>query len=829
MIICTILLALLPAICFAQVQIPSNQREGAEHKKQADEFFESLHVVPPGMNWRIVNQHVRDARITRMSARKSESMLADTPRMGGRWREIGSINQAGRIVAVEYDEATDRVWVGGDGGTVWVGNTQGDSWKILNETQRIQYPRLIKNIIMTDGSERLVVVSSSPRAYIQNEGDTLFSQARGLEEMQRWGSFFRVVSCKRSGRLEIIGVGNEWDYGPEWRARGVVYRSLDSGASFSRVAFVDGVQTLWTDGGDNVMIIYGDTLAVFKSSGEIVPVSVLPKRNYLSQRLIAGQNIQHLMLGVTDSDSTHFYISYDEGVSWEPRSGVGFGPFEQRSFCQASGDDLVWLFGGVDVYRTDDEGTTWSPINTWGEYYADPLNKLHADIPSLSSLLLSDGSSLTFLCTDGGIYVSNDKGKTVRNISLRHLNVSQYYGSYTSRDNVAVVSAGAQDQGFQRSTVDTAVGAREFLQLISGDYANLVSGNNGQSLFAVYPGFVLYNRQAELGWSAVGKEFAHKNQMWLPPLAVNRNRPDQVLLGGGTNTVGAYVYRYTDNGSELVVDSLPFDFGEGIADIRVSTLAISDADPAYQYVVTTNGAIWSSSDIGNSWNKYERPKGLDGHYFSGNAIATDPNNALTLYLGGSGYAASGVYVSYDAGASFTPLDGLPPSLVLSLAITDNGRYLAAATDAGAFVYDTATHVWSDITELGAPDQTYWDVDWVAPLQIFRFSTYGRGLWDFAPTFPTSVMESAEFNNGNGVSMRGVWKGQAAALEIESLLPAQATCIYYDVEGRKILSTDITLASGIQIIEVPSEARSASMAVLILHNGSVAASVFPTKH
>ncbi|MBI2794814.1 MAG: hypothetical protein HYX66_09235 [Ignavibacteria bacterium] len=825
--ILAILLALLPAVSLAQVQVPSNQREGAEHKKQADEFFESLHVVPPGMNWRIVNQHVRDARVARMLARKGESVQADTPRVSGLWREIGSINQAGRIVAVDFDEASDRVWVGGDGGTVWVGSTQGNSWKILNESQRISYPRLIKNIRMADGSERIVVVSNSPRSYILNEGDTLWSQAVGLEEMQRWGSFFRVVSCQRSGRLEIIGIGNEWDYGPEWRARGVVYRSVDSGASFTRIAFLDGVQTVWTDGGDNVKIIYGDTIAVFKSSGEIVPVSVLPKLNYVGQRLVAGQSAQQLMLALTDSDSTHFYISYDEGVTWEPRSGVGFGPFEQRSFCQVAGDDLTWLFGGVDVYRSDDEGYSWSPINTWGEYYADPLNKLHADIPSLSSLLKSDGSSLTFLCTDGGIYVSTDRGKTVRNIGLQNLNVSQYYGSYTSRDNVAVVSAGAQDQGFQRSTVDTAVAARAFIQLISGDYANLVSGDNGQSLFAVYPGFVLYNRQAELGWNAVGKDFAHKNQMWLPPLAVNKNKPEQVLLGGGTNSVGAFVYRYTDNRSELVVDSLPFDFGEGIADVRISTLAVSDADPRYQFVVTTNGLVWSSNDFGVSWKRYQRPDGLDGHYFSGNAIATDANTASRFYVGGSGYAGPGVYVSADAGASFSALDGLPPSLVMSLAITDDGRFLAAATDAGAFVYDTTTHVWTDITELGAPDQTYWDVDWVAPLRLFRFSTYGRGLWDFAPTFPTSVMHGSsgitQFN------VQGIWKGQAAALKIESAVQTQATCVYYDVDGRRILSTEIQLSVGTQFVEVPSEARSATMAVLILRDGTVGASVIPMNH
>jgi hypothetical protein len=43
--------------------------------------------------------------------------------------------------------------------------------------------------------------------------------------------------------------------------------------------------------------------------------------------------------------------------------------------------------------------------------------------------------------------------------------------------------------------------------------------------------------------------------------------------------------------------------------------------------------------------------------------------------------------------------------------------------------------------LGAPEQEYWDVDFVDAQNTARFSTYGRGIWDFVLASPEVIFRS----------------------------------------------------------------------------------------
>jgi len=100
-------------------------------------------------------------------------------------------------------------------------------------------------------------------------------------------------------------------------------------------------------------------------------------------------------------------------------------------------------------------------------------------------------------------------------------------------------------------------------------------------------------------------------------------------------------------------------------------------------------------------------------------------------------------VSTDGGVTFTELKGLPPCLVLDIDITPDGKTVYAASDNGAFAYDVELGTWTDLTSLGGPDQTYWSVDFVPQLNIARFGTYGRGIWDYAHGSVVSVHEPTQ--------------------------------------------------------------------------------------
>lgn len=589
--------------------------------------------------------------------------------------------------------------------------------------------------------------------------------------------------------------------------------------------WIDGEAQLWSDGSKSVWLYHSDTLSSIASDGSLSTLSIKPFQavKSLAMVMLAGPSSDYVMAACPRSDTTTFLMSVDGGRSWEQRGGVGFGPFDQQSFGYAH-ENGQWLFGGVDTYMSGDDAQTWLLVNGWGQYYADPVNKLHADIPAITGFT----SGVTFICTDGGLYISRRGGERVRNISLRNLNISQYYGSYTSRDNIQVVSAGSQDQGFQRSRVDSG-GVRWFQQMISGDYSNLVSGDGGTSLFTVYPGFTMYIPNHEDGWEPVGRDFPHKNHLWLPPLTVGSSKPDNVWLGGGTRSgKGAYIYRYRPSGGDLAVDSLPHDFGQGVTDVRITALSFAPSNDNVCYVVTSAAIVWRTTDRGVTWTKLARPDKITGHYFSGNALCVAPMNPARLVIGGSGYDGTAVYLSNDAGETFVPLPGLPPCLVMSLATTADGRYIAAATDVGAFMYDTVTQTWTDITELGAPDQVYWHVDRVEPLDIFRFCTYGRGLWDFRITGTTNVAEPVQTPSLTKISARGIVMGAESYLELASDSAHTAALAWYDLDGRRHAQSTVNLAAGLTRIARPfTHAGTGPLtAVITTATGNVVGCVVP---
>ena len=146
----------------------------------------------------------------------------------------------------------------------------------------------------------------------------------------------------------------------------------------------------------------------------------------------------------------------------------------------------------MELFKSLNGGNDWELINPWWEYYDDIDSKLHADIPEIRFFLDSEFNEIALISTDGGLYISNDYLDNVQNISLSGLGVSQYYSTYSQRFAPYSIFAGSQDQGLQKSVSGNMNGIQNFEQIISGDYGHLVSGDNGVSVWANYPGFTIY-------------------------------------------------------------------------------------------------------------------------------------------------------------------------------------------------------------------------------------------------------------------------------------------------------------------------------------------------
>jgi hypothetical protein len=737
----------------------SGPGEDDEYQRRRAEWIELLHRHAPGQDWRQLDGEARRERIaTRMQqvaalaargAARSEYLTVRLPAITGVWQERGSGNIAGRTLATEYDVGNNRLNVLSHGGNLWRADRASLNW-----TSPADGASFVSNgnygfLERLTGGERLLVASDAPTGvYRSDDGGSTWNSATGLATSNTW--YWMDLAVRDPANSEVYGVRVEYDFGAaNWRPR--LLASTDRGQSFTAVGFVGSR--------DQVALFsprYGST-TVYLLDGlmlkQIAPAThAISNIAAITGAAALGSSDRVLLSGGVDGANTFLfafiarfgaavtevYRSLDGGSSWTRRTDAPTTPFGLNSAETSTRDPQRLYFGGVNAYRSHDGAQSWQLVNAWQDYYGNEASKLHADIPNIDVFV--DGSNVerVFVSSDGGSYESLDGLVTVQNLSLAGLRNAQYYGSYTPRAAPNAILVGAQDQGYQKAKLPVA-GINDFVQTISGDYAHLSSSNGGSNLWMVYPGFVQLDLAPATGdWPSLRAwNYASANlQDWLflAPLEADPLNPNRAMLaGGGLGANRNRLITLTWNGVSISHSEGSFDFGARVSDVQFSR------DGATRYVINGVGQFYRDSGSGFTL----RSNGLPGgQFFYGNTLLVHATAPGTIYVGGSGYSNPAVYRSINNGDSFQPFaTGLPNTLVYHLTMSGDGQHLFAATELGPYYYDTGAASWVSIAAAQTPDQIYWHVDYIDTLSLARFSTYGRGLWDFA------IGEPALFRDG----------------------------------------------------------------------------------
>jgi hypothetical protein len=746
------------------------QEQDESFRKSREEWFENLHRCEPGLPWWLLDQTARESRWAKLSDEKvlrlkqqSDVPLAEwvaENRILGTWLERGSSNQAGRVHTADIDFNDETIFLASAGGNIWKGNLQGNQWTCLNNSKRFANPRMVR-IIPMGSKRRIVVVSNSPTAVYYSDNDGLsWKSAEGLSNAQKWGSAIRgMVSLNYTVYILV----NEWDYS-RWKSMVTLYKSVDSGVSFSPVystylnpSFCD----IWSPRYfvNTAYFVCKDTLYEIQNNGKLRLVSINTFiDSYTSGVTLSGSVVENItyisLLVLTTSTESIFYFSSDGGRTFRKKGKHKFYPFEKNSFAQSVLYPERLYFGQVHFYWSIDSGATWRESNKWWDYYPTPETRLHADIPGIISLAYRNKTNnntqeLLFICTDGGIYISYDGGLSVRNLSLRNLNVSQYYGVYSFQKEKQILFAGSQDQGFQRCLVDSG-GILAFEQTISGDYGYLTSSDGGYHLWSVYPGFaMLYIGANNQKFKSVTWDFQGGGFLWMPPIIADPYNPKiaYVVSGRGSSSrtsPASFIYRleYLTNVDSIVYETYPFNFAQSDPNRKISALAISPLNYNNWYALTNDGKFFASTDAGENWMIDSSFAGPSGHYFYGNKILLSKYSAGKIVVAGSGYSNPGVFISYDNGKKFVPLGkDLPNTMFYDIEYNEDESLIFAATEIGPFVYHFAENRWFDLSGIDSPDQIFWDVEYLPSSKTVRFATYGRGIWDFLIEQITSMEAS----------------------------------------------------------------------------------------
>ena len=712
----------------------NKKKDRKKFKQGRKEWMNNMHRSDPETDWKLLNQKSRKEKTNKVNELRKNLIQkgwnnSDLTReviinreISGVWNEKGSNNLAGRIHTAEIDFDNDLIYCGSSGGNVWKGTIQGDNWISLNDHMQI---RDIKMIRYKDFSEfrRLLICGGKSFYYTDNEGITI-QESNGLESLDDWGNTIRSV-IKNDNQNTIYLLVKEWDY-QNWNAACAIYKSLDHGESFEKIIMFndDSGYDLWTSrySDSAVYVMNNSQIYVLGSNDELINIGNISTFESGDNMLTGGIDEEVFLYAKIGE---RIYFSEDGGLNWNDKGNQPQWTFMSNSFNSSNINSNIIGIGGMELFMSFNSASSWDLVNNWWQYYDDPENLLHADIPEIRFFLNNDNNEVALISTDGGLYISYDNLNTTQNLSLYGLGVSQYYSTYTKKTYPYHIYAGSQDQGFQRTIGDDG-GILEFEQSISGDYGHLSSGDDGETIWCNYPGFTMYYDNPQIDEGGTMLNFPGSNYLWLAPLVEHPINSNMAWLGGGGPSGGGHIIELTGGPFSISYEELPFDFNS-----KVSAMAYSPIDPSIRYVLTENGTFFYSLDSGNNWNQTINFSGPTPQYFYGATIYPSPSQVNMVIIGGSGYSNPSVYKSENFGETFLPFSyGLPNTLVYEISGNNLGDLYFAATEIGPYIYSEIENQWVYLGGVSAPDQTYWSVEFIPELNTARFGTYGRGIWDF---------------------------------------------------------------------------------------------------
>lgn len=744
-------------------KFPAPAEEDLTNHQKRERWLEEMHLAAPGINWRMMNLRHRLGRMEqylKAGRHGSRSGVVIGGLLDGTWQERGSRNQSGRIHVAELDHQNQVLYCASSGGQIWRTPLGTPQWEVLTDHFQVKGIHMLRVLPNGTGNRFLIASDafSTPGFYYSDDTCATWQPATGTI-LGSWGYVRRAVVANDSiNTVYILALG--WSGAATVR----ILKSTDLGESFQEVLSFPENQVgsirncdIWTDRYGTGRIFFAKATELYELVQGVPALRGSFATSYQQQVRLTGYErgggaSLYVLQVNAGSGGGAVYKSENSGVTWSFKGSVQESPFMMNSFACSATNPAVVYFGGVEAYRSLNSGATWIKKNGWQDYYSNVTSALHADIPGLCSFMTTQGEVL-FICTDGGIYRSDNSMQSVTNLSLTDLNVSQYYSVYTSRVNTSFIHAGSQDQGYQR-TNSTLSSALDFDQIWSGDYGHIVSGDGGQSIWMNYPGFTVFYDDVLNTTSRTWSQFDFSNALWLPPMMINPHDKYSVVIGGGNlgGAGGAWLINYSLNGigSPMTYFDYPYDFSGGSTSARVSAVASSPLDKDCWYVLTTNGKFFHSADAGSNWVMKQDFNFSFGHYFYGADILPSPNEKGKVYICGSGYSNPPVFELTEYGANVKALDaGIPSTLVYALDCTPEEGLIFAATELGPYVYISSLEQWFDLSEGSAPDQTYWSVDYVESLKCARFGTYGRGIWDFKMCGTAGNQPLSQFSQAAG--------------------------------------------------------------------------------
>lgn len=323
--------------------------------------------------------------------------------------------------------------------------------------------------------------------------------------------------------------------------------------------------------------------------------------------------------------------------------------------------------GSSGVWKTENAGTTWTPIFDREKTYSTGCITIDPSEPSTIWLGTGENVGGRHVAYGAGVYKSQDGGNTWTNVGLP--NSEHISKIIVHPDNSQVVWVAAQGP--------------------------LWSKGGDRGVFKTTDGGVTWNKTlGDDEWVGTTDLIIHPNHPNILYAATwQRHRTVAAYMGGGP---GSGLYKSTDGGEtwSKLTNGLPK------SNMGKIGLAISPQQPDVVYAAIeldrTTGGVFRSADAGASWKKMSNAVsgGTGPHYYQ--ELYASPHQFDRLYL-----MDVRIQVSEDGGRTFNQLkesDKHSDNHALAFR-PDDPNYLLVGTDAGIYESHDLADNWRYIKNL----------------------------------------------------------------------------------------------------------------------------------
>lgn len=460
-------------------------------------------------------------------------------------------------------------------------------------------------------------------------------------------------------------------------------------------------------------------------------------------------------LGMRFSVGKKFFLSKDGGATFVNQSEL---PEDAHVNFSAADSNVIYC-GGLVVFRSEDQGASWTKITHW---YNDGVHtEIHADVHDIVQNPYNNQE--LWFCNDGGIYRYKELTQEWTDLS-NGLGIAQFYSVAVAESGPFRIAAGSQDNGgWLRKP-----GGPDYtwIHTNGGDaMTQAMDPTNSAIMYTEYYGGndIYRSMDAFISSTNISDNIDdNPSGEWVTPYLINPVNPKSLLFGFQD------VYSTYDRGNTFhkISENLT-----GNVDNKLRTLEIAPSDTNF-IVATWKSKLYRTTDGGANWKMFN----VLGSSDDVTGLAINPNNPQRMWVTKGGLTANNkVFLTPNGGQSWINISGSLPNVPTNCILYDSlTNYLFVGTDIGVFYTDATAIAWQPYGT-GLPNVFVLDFALRKVTHRLYIATHGRGVYS------VPLLEVVATQN----------PGDAVAQAVVFPNPAQSA-LYFNTSSKNAVSGAATL-------------------------------------